>query len=775
MAKKRPSKAQTPRSAPPPRRRLNLTPAWLVLAGALALYLRATGASSLFLNGQAMLVNTDPYYHMRRLLLAVHSFPVIPSFDYYLGFPKGGSGGWPPFFELLAALPALILGLGHPSRHLVELCGAWLPPVIGMATLLWAYLIGRRVAGRSGGIIAAFALAVLWAHAAGTLVGYFDHDGALVFFSGAFFYTLLRSEEAWQRRRKRMLWSFLTGSALLSGTLSWVGFPVFAGIAFCYFLCRYVFLHVRRTEDSPLLGTFGWPFLWAGLALLPFGSFPEVGGRWTYACLSWLQPVLYLGISLFAGLLWVARRAVPPAGRPYPYLPLLIPCFGLLLFLGAKLFLPQTLREIVQGIGFLQRRSPWLENIEEFLPLFYSPEGKFEILTGLRFLSGFLFLWPIALPFLLLRRRHSPLRYPAQWLLAIWTSCLFVMTLAEYRHAVALALPFSITLGYTTLLFYRALKRRIGKKNASRWVPAGVTGLITALLLWPTLMAYRTPGGRMSSSLLDALVWMRDHTPETGHYDEPWVEPEYGVLARWDYGHFITYLARRPVLATNFGTYVPGFEDAARFFMTPSESAAAAILRKNRIRYLLLTEQRCNYPAYIGLLGLKLEDYVRPVVSPDGRKHGEYQTPFFDLVESRLFMFNGQAVNYEEDIQPVLTRFRLVYESPGKDLQLFDAQLPQFKIFEFVPGAQLQGMAKEGDTVEASIRILTPSGTAFNYVNKAKVSPDGRFSLGMPYVSGWNGEVMADTVCLVKIGQRPIQRVRITEEQVEKGKAVSLP
>jgi len=45
----------------------------------------------------------------------------------------------------------------------------------------------------------------------------------------------------------------------------------------------------------------------------------------------------------------------------------------------------------------------------------------------------------------------------------------------------------------------------------------------------------------------------------------------------------------------------------------------------------------------------------------------------------------------------------------------------------------------------------------------------------MPYVNGWNGEVMADTVCLVKIGQRPIQRVRITEEQVVKGKAVPLP
>jgi len=236
MVKKMPSKAQAPRPAPPPRKRLNLTLAWLVLAGALALYLRATGASSLFLNGQVMLVNTDPYYHMRRLLLAVHSFPIIPSFDYYLGFPKGGSGGWPPFFELLAALPALILGLGHPSRHLVELCGAWLPPVIGTATLLWAYLIGKRVAGRAGGIIAAFVLAVLWAHSVGTLVGYFDHDGALVFFSGAFFYFLLRSEEAWQRRRKRLLWSFLTGSALAFGTLSWVGFPIFAGTAFLYFL-----------------------------------------------------------------------------------------------------------------------------------------------------------------------------------------------------------------------------------------------------------------------------------------------------------------------------------------------------------------------------------------------------------------------------------------------------------------------------------------------------------------------------------------------------------
>lgn len=89
MVKKRPSKAQAPRSAPPLRRQLNFTPARLVLAGAVALYLRATGASGLFLSGQVILVNTDPYNNKRRLFLVVHSFSVTKSFDYYLGFPKG--------------------------------------------------------------------------------------------------------------------------------------------------------------------------------------------------------------------------------------------------------------------------------------------------------------------------------------------------------------------------------------------------------------------------------------------------------------------------------------------------------------------------------------------------------------------------------------------------------------------------------------------------------------------------------------------------------------
>ena len=144
-------------------------------------------------------------------------------------------------------------------------------------------------------------------------------------------------------------------------------------------------------------------------------------------------------------------------------------------------------------------------------------------------------------------------------------------------------------------------------------------------------------------------------------------------------------------------------------------------------------------------------------------------------MENRLYLFDGEAVSIEGDSLPAMSRFRLLYDSPESRIEFLGFSLPEYKIFEFVTGAKLCGKAKPGEGVEAHVKLLTPSGEEFDYVNTTRASQDGRFCLRMPYACGANGEVLASAVCLVKIGKEPVMGVKVSEGQVENGETIFIP
>jgi hypothetical protein len=76
--------------------------------------------------------------------------------------------------------------------------------------------------------------------------------------------------------------------------------------------------------------------------------------------------------------------------------------------------------------------------------------------------------------------------------------------------------------------------------------------------------------------------WIRGHTPEPA---------DYAVLAPWTWGHVLEWVAGRPTVATNFGTFVgeDAFRDPARFFLTEIPREGEALLELRRARYVLVT------------------------------------------------------------------------------------------------------------------------------------------------------------------------------------------
>jgi dolichyl-diphosphooligosaccharide--protein glycosyltransferase len=100
---------------------------------------------------------------------------------------------------------------------------------------------------------------------------------------------------------------------------------------------------------------------------------------------------------------------------------------------------------------------------------------------------------------------------------------------------------------------------------------------------------------RMNSDWRESMDWMANNTPETGVnyttiYNQKSFEypaGSYGVMSWWDYGHLITYIAKRIPNANPFQQGVAGPDGAAAYFMSTSEDKANAILDRDGTRYIV--------------------------------------------------------------------------------------------------------------------------------------------------------------------------------------------
>jgi len=100
---------------------------------------------------------------------------------------------------------------------------------------------------------------------------------------------------------------------------------------------------------------------------------------------------------------------------------------------------------------------------------------------------------------------------------------------------------------------------------------------------------------RMNADWRESMDWMADNTPDTGVdyftiYDQKsfqYPAESYGVMSWWDYGHLITYIAKRIPNANPFQQGVAGPDGAAAYFMASSEDKANAILDRLGTRYVV--------------------------------------------------------------------------------------------------------------------------------------------------------------------------------------------
>lgn len=206
----------------------------------IAFFIRMLTYSSIFVGNNIRFLEFDPFYHMRRAVSFAENFPHVWNFDTYINYPYGDVVGWPPLYDWSIALISNIIGLGNPSRHLIETVGVYFPVFIGSLSVIVIYFLSKEIFSKSKdgweiGIVSGLLLAVIPAFTQVSFLGFVDHHVAEVLLSTTiylFFLKALKTENF--RDKNRLIFLLIAGFVLILAIFTWPGTPIFIGIICIY-------------------------------------------------------------------------------------------------------------------------------------------------------------------------------------------------------------------------------------------------------------------------------------------------------------------------------------------------------------------------------------------------------------------------------------------------------------------------------------------------------------------------------------------------------------
>ncbi|HOO54598.1 MAG TPA: STT3 domain-containing protein [Methanothrix sp.] len=677
--------------------RLKLYEALIVLGALmLGLFLRLVPARNALVGGDVLFYGYDSFYHMRRIFYTVENFPHTLWFDSYLNHPFGHGLLWPPLFDQVVAGASLIFG---GSDRAVEMTGALVPPVLGAGSILVLYLLAKKLFGARVGFLSAFLLVVDPKHIARTQFGCTDHDAleSLLIFGA-----ILLLAYALTERDRRLWFGAAVGVLMAAVAYTWLGAPIYMGAILIYATIQ-VALDLRDgvpSEDTvvPLMAAFGV----ALLLLLPFRDE------------AWLVPSFFGSLGGLAALaflyllsrLFVAKRAPWQA---------FVPLVAILGYLGVILsYATATTREIGslfwRGLGYFFLSGPAKEGILEAAPIY--EVFDFVSLPGLSFAFS---LFGIGVAIHYAWRSRLP---KDQVLFLVWA--VFTLTLTVFQARFLYLFSISGSILVALLFFWGADRTRASVKADSLKVRALHLALLAVILLpnvsGLTEIAEDRP--EVAGDWLETLDWLEKNTPATEGFERPIRAGEYGVLSWWDYGNWILYQSRRPVVANNFHA---GAMDAARFFLSEREEEAVAIADLRDARYVV-TDEKMIYrklPAIVRWIDEDPEDYI--AISADlDLVTFEHSERFLGSVLARLHLLDCTNLGH----------FRLVYESKTTTGLKFSTS--EIKIFERVEGAKIAGTTPYDKPIGVILEMESNQGRRFQYFNSA-MPVDGRYKITVPY------------------------------------------
>jgi asparagine N-glycosylation enzyme membrane subunit Stt3 len=684
----------------------------------------------------------DGLYHARRLERALDEGRVAAD-DPLLNHPHGAAVPWPPYYtQALRALLGPFVPPHSPAdaqggkgasdaRHAwIERAVATVPAVLACLTACALALAAWRFGGAAAGTVAGATFALLGASLDYSVPGIGDHHAWATLLAALVFALTAACFQSPARTVKSAAWlGGLAGAAagLLVG--SWVGGLVHVALVQVA-LGWLILVNARRAVAG--LAPFGLAFhLALGATLLPaVAASPWRHEQpWMVINLSWFHVALPLiGALVFAPLVWLTPGTL--SARAYPWI-------GAAAFAIAGLALGTSdaalARGLREGFAWAGRDNAFMAYITESQPLLWGQIGGIEALHQKLGYAAWLVVpaW-----FYAARRALGGEHGLVVWAVAL--PPMLAQALVQRRFAEVLGVPLAVVLGIAA----GALCVEASRSLRTRPALAAAVGLVLgALGQWPVVRhtIARTRAGQhvaVGPALDDQrstralLHWIQDSTPAGS-----------AVLAAWDLGHAIEWVAGRASVATNFGSYVgeAGYLAPWRFFLEEDPAAAEALLAERGARHVLI----------LGSFSKDLEVMLR-LVRPLER--GEFvdvsgagprpTARWYRTMAARL-MLTGKVGDPASGSLggDSLGFLRLVHVAPEPlrspmPIPHMSGAVPAGWVWEHVPGATVTAHAASGERLEVLFDVEYPEAARrLLWSAGATAGADGIARVRVPYAT----------------------------------------
>lgn len=572
-----------------------------ICAGALRVRL-ADPYDVVFTRDEVVLRSNDPWYHLRLTEnLARHPLHRL-TFDPYALAPNGQDIGYAPLLDVIGVI-LLRLGAGITGLAL-------LPAIAGAAIAVPAFLIGRQMFGAWPALLAAAIVAFAPGQFTSiSMVGFYDHHVLEVLFSTLFAMLWIRVMQCGEGA----VWA---GVVLGLYLLSWQGGVIFLAIVLVSLAAQRLFDPARDFGPPGVLMLAS-----ALVTLLPFTVYGMVVGRSAIAV-----------AAALAG--FAAMRATPNRGLA------LVPPVVALGVMASGLF--QAAHEHVSLRDYFTRGP----NVWEIRPLLFST-GHFSFHPAYEEfgLAAWLILPGLAI---VAWRWYRDGRSPELGFFLLWSCAWLGATFMMRRHAYY----FIVNVGLLAAACFELLGRRW------RWPALGASAVLVFLAIGP---ATKQAGGAAGPPFdwRESLEWMRTNTPEPFGLADAYYQVSghaaggYGVMVWGAEGFWVTGIAHR--IPSDNPTWF-GSREAAAFYLERDEQAAARLLERLKVRYVIapfsvpLQEGPGGATAYGELavmanwIGRDRNELVEQFEFPGGRRKLLYYPAYFEMMATRLCVFGGRAV-----------------------------------------------------------------------------------------------------------------------------------
>ena len=672
----------------------------------ISLYIRiALPYDQIFVNDWTWFRETDAYYYIRNIENLVNNFPHFNSFDPYMIYPGGGGGLARPFFAWLVAGISLLVSLGAPTQHTIEVVGAYMPAILGTLTLIPVYFIGKELFNRWVGVMAAALVVILpgeFLHR--SLLGFTDHHVAETLFSTVCILFLImaikRAREReisfghlisrdWSKITKPLVYTLLAGVFLGIYLLNWQGGLLLAFIIFAYLVIQFIVDHLRH-KSSDYLCIVGTPlFLIAFLILLPIlgNSSLDTISRVSLPIAIVVPIVLSVISRLMAGRAW----------KPV-YYPLTLLGLAGIGVAALHAINPSLFQSMLDKFGIFTPGGAML-TVLEVQPLL-SPAGVFTLrIAWANFTTSFFisFVSFGMLIYVAIKEKSAD-----KTLFLVWSIIMLMAVLGQRRFGYYYAVNAALLTGYFSWKMldiaglrklltkskevmgavkkvkkFKKREKKTGEKAKPKtfmqprgvWVRVIVVGIVIFFLVFfPNILQARALG-RVPNYIMDegwysSLLWLKDNSPEP--FDDPdlyyelyppradfeYPETAYGVMSWWDYGYFIMQIAHR---IPNANPGQVGAKKAAQFFTAQNESSANEIADRLGSKYVVIDYAMpiTKFHAMPEWAGISQDEFYERyyLQEPEGaRLVILYYPAYYQSTVVRLYNFDGEAVPLTESV-----------------------------------------------------------------------------------------------------------------------------